>query len=141
MVFDFVDNASQYNMPQSLHRLFKLKEYKPGQLTVAPGEQKAAEAELYAKGEKPEALIDWRGCHRLRAGGYLQLAGRSRRHDLSNGICTPCGCADRNDRTVCPRGETGAGSGRAHERASDFQVFQGRELAEICRAVWLENYQ
>ena len=24
MVFDFVDNASQYNMPQSLHRLFKL---------------------------------------------------------------------------------------------------------------------
>lgn len=59
MVFDFVDNASQYNMPQSLHRLFKLKEYRPGQLAVAPGGQKAAEAELYAKGEKPEALIDW----------------------------------------------------------------------------------
>ena len=59
MVFDFVDNASQYNMPQSLHRLFKLKEYKPGQLAVAPNTQKAAEADLYAKGEKPEALIDW----------------------------------------------------------------------------------
>lgn len=59
MVFDFVDNASQYNMPQSLHRLFKLKEYKPGQLAVAPNVQKAAEAELYAKGEKPDALIDW----------------------------------------------------------------------------------
>ena len=59
MVFDFVDNASQYNMPQSLHRLFKLKEYRPGQLAVAPGARKAAEAELYAKGEKPEALIDW----------------------------------------------------------------------------------
>lgn len=59
MVFDFVDNASQYNMPQSLHRLFKLKEYKPGQLAVAPGARKAAEAELYTKGEKPEALIDW----------------------------------------------------------------------------------
>ena len=58
MVFDFVDNASQYNMPQSLHRLFKLKEYRPGQLAVAPGAQKAAEAALYAKGEKPEALID-----------------------------------------------------------------------------------
>ena len=57
MVFDFVDNASQYNTPQSLHRLFKLKEYKPGQLAVAPGAQKAAEAELYARGEKPEALI------------------------------------------------------------------------------------
>ena len=59
MVFDFVDNASQYNMPQSLHRLFKLKDYKPGQLAVAPNVQKSAEAELYAKGEKPEALIDW----------------------------------------------------------------------------------
>ena len=59
MVFDFVDNASQYNMPQSLHRLFKLKEYKPGQLAVAPDKQRAAEAELYAKSEKPEALIDW----------------------------------------------------------------------------------
>ena len=59
MVFDFVDNASQYNMPQSLHRLFKLKEYRPGQLAVAPGEKKAAEAALYAQGEKPEALIDW----------------------------------------------------------------------------------
>ncbi len=59
MVFDFVDNASQYNMPQSLHRLFKLKEYRPAQLAVAPSVQKAAEAELYARGEKPEALIDW----------------------------------------------------------------------------------
>ena len=59
MVFDFVDNASQYNMPQSLHRLFKLKDYKPGQLAVAPSAKKAAEADLYAKGEKPEALIDW----------------------------------------------------------------------------------
>ena len=59
MVFDFVDNASQYNMPQSLHRLFKLKDYKPGQLAVAPNAQKAAESDLYAKGEKPEALIDW----------------------------------------------------------------------------------
>lgn len=59
MVFDFVDNASQYNMPQSLHRLFKLKEYKPGQLAVAPNAQKAAEVDLYAKGEKPEVLIDW----------------------------------------------------------------------------------
>ena len=33
MVFDFVDNASQYNMPYSMHRLFRLKEYRPG----APG--------------------------------------------------------------------------------------------------------
>ena len=59
MVFDFVDNASQYNMPQSLHRLFKLKDYKPGRLAVAPSERKAVEEELYSRGEKPEALIDW----------------------------------------------------------------------------------
>ena len=59
MVFDFVDNASQYNMPYSLHRLFRLKDYKPGQLAVALQEKKAAEDDLYAKGEKPEALIDW----------------------------------------------------------------------------------
>ena len=59
MVFDFVDNASQYNMPQSLHRLFKLKEYHAGELALAPANKKAAEAALYAKGEKPEALIDW----------------------------------------------------------------------------------
>ena len=59
MVFDFVDNASQYNMPQSLHRLFKLKEYRPGEKVVAPAAEKAAEAALYAKGEKPEALVDW----------------------------------------------------------------------------------
>lgn len=59
MVFDFVDNASQYNMPQSLHRLFKLKEYRPGRLAVAPGTKKAVEADLYARGEKPDALIDW----------------------------------------------------------------------------------
>ena len=59
MVFDFVDNASQYNMPQSLHRLFKLKDYRPGRLAVAPSERKAAEEELYSRGEKPEALINW----------------------------------------------------------------------------------
>lgn len=59
MVFDFVDNASQYNAPYSLHRLFKLKDYKPGQLAIAPAARKEAENALYAKGEKPEALIDW----------------------------------------------------------------------------------
>ncbi len=59
MVFDFVDNASQYNAPYSLHRLFKLKEYQPGKLAVAPSAKRAVEDDLYAKGEKPDALIDW----------------------------------------------------------------------------------
>lgn len=59
MVFDFVDNASQYNAPYSLHRLFRLKDYQPGVLAVAPSGKKMAEDELYARGEKPEALLDW----------------------------------------------------------------------------------
>lgn len=59
MVFDFVDNASQYNTPYSLHRLFKLSEYQPGKLAVAPQEQKKAEDNLYAKGERPEAIVDY----------------------------------------------------------------------------------
>lgn len=59
MVFDFVDNASQYNTPYSLHRLFKLNEYRPGKLALAPAQQKAAEENLYIKGERPEALIDY----------------------------------------------------------------------------------
>lgn len=59
MVFDFVDNASQYNTPYSLHRLFKLNEYRPGKLALAPAQQKVAEENLYIKGERPEALIDY----------------------------------------------------------------------------------
>lgn len=59
MVFDFVDNASQYNMPQSLHRLFRLKDYCAGGLVLSPKEKKIAEEALYARGEKPDVLIDW----------------------------------------------------------------------------------
>ncbi|MFI3169890.1 MAG: DEAD/DEAH box helicase [Faecalibacterium sp.] len=59
MVFDFVDNASQYNMAQSLHRLFKLKEYQKGALALAPTAQKTAEEALYARGEKPDVVVDY----------------------------------------------------------------------------------
>ena len=59
MVFDFVDNASQYNMPYSMHRLFRLKEYKPGALVLGTKQQKTAEQGLYDRGERPDALIDW----------------------------------------------------------------------------------
>ena len=59
MVFDFVDNASQYNMPYSLHLLFRLKDYHAGGLVAAPMAQKAAEENLYAKGERPDALVDY----------------------------------------------------------------------------------
>lgn len=59
MVFDFVDNASQYNMPYSMHRLFRLKKYRPGQMVLGKANERAADESLYAKGEKPEALIDY----------------------------------------------------------------------------------
>lgn len=59
LVFDFVDNASQYNMPYSMHRLFKLSEYKPGKLVLGTKEQRAADDELYAKGDKPDAIVDF----------------------------------------------------------------------------------
>ena len=59
LVFDFVDNASQYNMPYSMHRLFRLKEYRPGALVLGSKKQKMAEQGLYERGERPDAIIDW----------------------------------------------------------------------------------
>lgn len=59
LVFDFVDNASQYNMPYSMHRLFRLSEYRPGKLVLGKKEQRIADDELYTKGEKPDAIIDF----------------------------------------------------------------------------------
>lgn len=59
MVFDFVDNASQYNAPYSMHRLFKLKDYRAGGTVLGKKGVREAEAELYAKGERPDAVIDY----------------------------------------------------------------------------------
>lgn len=59
MVFDFVDNASQYNAPYTMHRLFKLKDYHAGATVLGKEGEREKEAELYAKGEKPDAVIDY----------------------------------------------------------------------------------
>lgn len=59
MVFDFVGNASQYNAPYSMHRLFKLKDYHAGGTVLGRKGDREAEVELYAKGERPEAVIDY----------------------------------------------------------------------------------
>lgn len=59
MVFDFVDNASQYNMPYSMHRLFKLKEYHAGEMVLGKKRDRIADEELYRRGEKPDAIIDY----------------------------------------------------------------------------------
>ena len=59
MVFDFVDNASQYNMPYSMHRLFRLKDYHAGATVLGKKGQREAENDLYRRGEKPDAVIDY----------------------------------------------------------------------------------
>lgn len=59
MVFDFVDNASQYNAPYSLHRLFKLKDYRAGATVLGKKRAREAEVALYEKGEKPNVIIDY----------------------------------------------------------------------------------
>ena len=59
MVFDFVDNASQYNAPYSMHRLFKLKDYRPGAVILGKKGAREADETLYSKGEKPLAVIDY----------------------------------------------------------------------------------
>lgn len=59
MVFDFVDNAGQYNAPYSLHRLFRLKDYRACGLVLGKKGEREAENDLYAKGERPDAVIDY----------------------------------------------------------------------------------
>lgn len=59
IVFDFVDNATQYSTPYSLHRLLKLRDYRPGKKVLAPRAQIEVEDKLYAKGERPDAIIDY----------------------------------------------------------------------------------
>lgn len=59
MVFDFVDNASQYNASYSMHSLFKLKDYHAGGTVLGRKGDREAEAALYAKDERPDAVIDY----------------------------------------------------------------------------------
>ncbi len=59
MVFDFIDNASLFNMPYSVHRMFNIKEYIPGGYVVASGKQRKLEKDLIFKGEKPEIYLEY----------------------------------------------------------------------------------
>jgi len=59
MVFDFIDNASLFNMPYSVHRMFNINKYQPGGYVVAPENYKKLEKDLIAKGEKPEIYLDY----------------------------------------------------------------------------------
>lgn len=59
MVFDFIDNANMFNMPYSIHRLLNIKNYRPGQLVLAPDKQTEHDMNLLAQGEKPEVYLDF----------------------------------------------------------------------------------
>ena len=58
MVFDFIDNASMFNAPYSIHRLLNIKDYRPGQMVLGSERQMEFDRDLYAKGEKPEIWLD-----------------------------------------------------------------------------------
>ena len=59
MVFDFVDNANIFNCPYSMHRLFNIADYHPGGTVLGPKGRIHWENEMFAKGEKPDALVDY----------------------------------------------------------------------------------
>ena len=59
MVFDFVDNANLFNAPYSIHRLLGINEYAPGGLVLGKKHQIQYDKDLFRKGEKPEAIIDF----------------------------------------------------------------------------------
>ena len=58
-VFDFVDNAGVFNQPLSLHRIVRIKDYRPGALVLAPSKLREKDLNLYLHGEKPSVLLDW----------------------------------------------------------------------------------
>ena len=59
MVFDFVDNANMFNCPYSMHRLFNVSQYWPGGLVLGKKQGIQWDNTMFAKGEKPEVLIDY----------------------------------------------------------------------------------
>lgn len=59
MVFDFIDNASLFNMPYSVHRAFNINEYTPCEYVLASNKQREIDRDLIAKGEKPSVYLDF----------------------------------------------------------------------------------
>ena len=59
VVFDFVDNATQYNQSLSLHRVFAQGRYRAGSLVVAPPSVMSEEEQTLARGEAPRRCSRW----------------------------------------------------------------------------------
>jgi superfamily II DNA or RNA helicase len=58
IVFDFVENATRYNAPLSLHRVAGETKYRPGGLVFAPEDLRRAEDEAVGRGERPTTVIE-----------------------------------------------------------------------------------
>lgn len=59
MVFDFIDNADLFNMPYSIHRVFRANKYRPGAYVVASEKQRKIDEDLFRRGEKPSVYLDF----------------------------------------------------------------------------------
>ncbi len=58
IVIDFVDNATRYNAPLSVHRVFNNDKYRPGGLVIASDEDMKQEDEAIQRGEKPSQVLN-----------------------------------------------------------------------------------
>ena len=58
IAIDFVDNASRYNAPLSLHRVVGKRQYRPGGLVLASEALLAAEEQALAEGRSPTRTIE-----------------------------------------------------------------------------------
>jgi superfamily II DNA or RNA helicase len=97
IVFDFVDNATRYNQPLSLHRVVGQNRYRPGGLVLAPPGALAAEQEALGRGEKPAMILPvelWaRGYQEIDVfnwqeaiAGMISVADLERRLRVSEGL-------------------------------------------------------
>jgi superfamily II DNA or RNA helicase len=58
IVFDFVDNASRYNVSLNINSILGINRYRPGGLMLAPQELLDAEEQILAKGERPTTVLE-----------------------------------------------------------------------------------
>jgi superfamily II DNA or RNA helicase len=58
IVFDFVDNASRYNQSLSLHSVIGKRDYRWGGLALGSKEQREAEEQALARGQRPTTVLD-----------------------------------------------------------------------------------
>ncbi len=58
LVFDFVDNASLWNMPYSLHRVLDMASYRPFGFALAPDHLREHDEDIWRRGERPDVFVD-----------------------------------------------------------------------------------